>query len=73
MKEIIMRGISAVMACLMLSACGVKLGSGVVIGTTGFLEEVNRGISTNQLEARVMENITEEDRSKLSVRLAEVK
>jgi hypothetical protein len=58
---------------LLLSACGVKVGSGVVIGTTSFLEEVNRGAFTSDLEHRVRETITEDDRAKLSVRLAEVK
>ena len=58
---------------LLCSACGVKLGSQVVMGTTSFLEEVNKGQFVGQLDTRIKENISEEDRSKLSVRLAEVK
>lgn len=58
---------------LLCSACGVKLGSQVVMGTTSFLEEVNKGQFVGQLDTRIKEDISEEDRSKLSVRLAEVK
>lgn len=67
MKTILL---SSVLLC---SACGVKLGSQVVLGTTSFLEEANRGNFASQLDTRVKENISEDDRSKLSVRLAEVK
>lgn len=56
-----------------LSACGVKMGTGIVIGTTSFLEEVNKGQFVGQLETRVRENVSDEDRNNLSVRLAEVK
>lgn len=58
---------------LLCSACGVKLGSQVVMGTTSFLEEVNKGQFVGQLDTRIKGTLTEEDRSKLSVRLAEVK
>lgn len=58
---------------LLCSACGVKLGSQVVMGTTSFLEEVNKGQFVGQLDTRIKETITEDGRSKLSVRLAEVK
>lgn len=67
MKTILL---SSVLLC---SACGVKLGSQVVMGTTSFLEEANKGAFTSQFEERVRENISETDRNKLSVRLAEVK
>lgn len=56
------------------SACGVKIGQGVVIGTTSFLEEANKGAFTSDFQdyRKTKETISEEDRSKLSVRLAEV-
>lgn len=56
-----------------MSACGVKFGNQNVIGTTSFLEEVNKGNFASNLDARVRENLSEEDRNHLSVRLAEVK
>lgn len=68
-----MRQTIAMILLLSTSACGIKIGQGVVMGTTSFLEEVNKGSFTSNLETRVMENISEEDRNRLSVRLAEVK
>ena len=38
-----MKALSVVLVLLCLSGCGVKMGSNVVVGTTGFLEEVNKG------------------------------
>lgn len=61
------------LSLISLSACGIKIGQGVVMGTTSFLEEVNKGQFVGQLETRVRENISEQDRNNLSVRLAEVK
>ena len=56
------------------SACGVKIGQGVVIGTTSFLKEANKGAFTSDFQEykKTKETISEEDRNKLSVRLAEV-
>lgn len=51
-----------------LNACGVKMGSGVVLGTTSFLEEVNRGTHTEVLQER----ITGQDRARLQAKLDEV-
>ena len=64
---------ASIASVLGTSACGIKIGSQVVMGTTSFLEESNKGNFTSQFEERVKENLNEEDRSKLSVRLAEVK
>ena len=60
-------GLSA-LGIISLSACGVKLGSGVVIGTTSYLEEVNRGTHTEVLQER----ITGQDRARLQAKLDEV-
>lgn len=56
------------------SGCGVKIGQGVVIGTTSFLEEANKGNFTSDFNEykKVKEELSESDRNKLSVRLAEV-
>lgn len=53
------------------SACGVKIGQGVVIGTTSFLEEANKGAFTSQFQEYKKAN--QEVGPKLSVRLEEVK
>lgn len=44
------------------TGCGVSTGGGFVVGTTGYLQEFNRG----QRQAAVGENITQSDRSELA-------
>ena len=51
------------------SACGVKLGSGIVLGTTSFLEEANRGTHAQEFQ----EHINANDKAQLQARLNEVK
>lgn len=51
-----------VFAC---TGCGVKLGSHVVMGTTSYLEEVNRGVHTENLK----EHISANDRARLQAKL----
>lgn len=41
--KIILIGVLAWIFTASLSACGVKVGNSAVIGTTGFLEQVNAG------------------------------
>ena len=50
------------------SACGVKIGTGVVLGTTSFLEEVNRGVHTESFK----EHINVADKAQLQAKLNEV-
>lgn len=64
MKKVII--IICVFAC---TGCGVKLGSNMVLGTTSFLEEVNRGQSAGYLRERINTN----DRMRLQAKLDEVK
>jgi hypothetical protein len=40
--KILISAIIATFTALSCSGCGVKLGSGIVLGTTGYLAEVNR-------------------------------
>jgi hypothetical protein len=56
-----------------LTGCGLRVGSFITLETTGYREELNKGKFVTDLDRRVKENITEDDRAKLSVRLAEVK
>lgn len=57
---------------VLTSACGVKMGSNVVVGTTTFLEEVNRGNFVTTIEQKQMEVITATDKKRLQARLDEV-
>jgi hypothetical protein len=51
-----------------LGACGVKLGSSVVLGTTSFLEEANRGAHAQEFQ----EHINANDKAQLQAKLNEV-
>ena len=65
---------ASIASVLGTSACGLNVGRGLItFETTGYREEVNKGKFVTDLDRRVKENISETDRSKLSVRLAEVK
>lgn len=57
-------GLSA-LGIISLSACGVKLGSHIVVGTTSYLEEVNRGTHTESFK----EHISGADRARLQAKL----
>ena len=61
----------AVGGCLVsLSACGLRAPGGVLIGTTGFLEEYNRGVHTEVLNTHkvqaIKENLVSADRARLT-------
>lgn len=64
MKKVIIT--ICVFAC---TGCGVKLGNQVILGTTSFLEEANRGLSAGYLEERITNN----DRAQLQAKLDEEK
>lgn len=64
-KQAMLLILSGGICAVSLSACGVKMGSGVVLGTTSFLEEVNRGTHTEVLQER----ITGQDRARLQAKL----
>jgi hypothetical protein len=55
------------LSALSISACGVRAPGGILIGTTGFLEEYNRGVHTETLNThQVRENLVSADRARLT-------
>lgn len=64
-RNITFKVIATAMCLVSLSACGVKLGSHIVVGTTSYLEEVNKGVHTENLK----EHIGANDRARLQTKL----
>jgi hypothetical protein len=77
-KQAMLLILGGAICAVSLSACGVKMGSGVVLGTTSFLEEVNAGLSNQRLMGQgthtevIQERITGQDRARLQAKLDEV-
>lgn len=60
--KIVMAAIGAAVITTGCTACGFTTGSGLVLGTTGFLQEANRA----QLAAQATESVSEDDRAQLA-------
>ncbi len=50
-----------VVVLLLSSGCGVKMGQDVVFGTTGFLNEVNRGVKKAVVAVAPSEQVARRD------------